>query len=450
MARRPVDPARLVALDVLLAVRERGAYANLLLPAVRAERRLNTRDAALATELSNGALRLRGTYEAILAAVCDRPVPELDPVVAAALVLGCHQLLAMRTPPYAAVSTSGELVRGRLGPRPVGFVNAVLRKVSERSLQQWLEEVAPAAGEDPIGRLAVMHSHPRWVVEAVLAALGGDLAGTARYLRWDNQPPKVTLAARPGLAAVSELLGTGGRPGTLSPFAVRLPGGDPGEIPAVREGRAGVQDEGSQVVTLALLAAPLRGPDARWLDLCAGPGGKAALMAAVGAGRGALLLANERQPHRARLVANAVRRLPNAEVVAGDGHRPAWRPGTFDRVLLDAPCSGLGALRRHPDARWGRREDELPGLVRLQEQLLETALDSARAGGVVGYVTCSPHLAETAGVVNAVLGRRPEVELLDAPAAFPQLPGQAGSCLRLWPHVHDTDAMFLALLRRRD
>ena len=180
-----------------------------------------------------------------------------------------------------------------------------------------------------------------------------------------------------------------------------------------------MQDAGSQLVALALTRADVEGRDERWLDLCAGPGGKAALLAALATQQGARLLANERQPHRARLVAQALR-ATGADVVAGDGTPPAWRDGSFDRVLVDAPCSGLGALRRRPESRWRRRPDDLETLVPLQRALLDSALDSVRPGGVVLYATCSPVLAETAGVVEAVLAGRTDVRLRGRASAGPR------------------------------
>jgi 16S rRNA (cytosine967-C5)-methyltransferase len=213
-----------------------------------------------------------------------------------------------------------------------------------------------------------------------------------------------------------------------------------------------VQDAGSQLVALALTRAALEGRDERWLDLCAGPGGKAALLAALARQRGAWLLANERQPHRALLVAQALR-ATGGEVVVGDGTRPPWSEGSFDRVLVDAPCSGLGALRRRPESRWRRRADDLEDLVPLQRALLESAIDSVRPGGVVLYATCSPVVAETAGVVQDVLAGRPDVRLEDAGPLVPEADDAASAHLpgavQLWPHRHGTDAMFLALLRKR-
>ncbi|MGM0353353.1 RsmB/NOP family class I SAM-dependent RNA methyltransferase [Streptomyces sp. ECR3] len=455
--RRPQkDPVRFLAFEALRAVDERDAYANLVLPPLLRKAReqdgFDGRDAALATELVYGTLRRQGTYDAILAACVDRPLREVDPPVLDVLSLGAHQLLGTRIPTHAAVSASVELARVVLGDGRAKFVNAVLRKVARHDLDGWLEQVAPPYDDDPEEHLAVVHSHPRWIVSALWDSLGGGRAGIEDLLEADNERPEVTLVARPGRATAEELLREpAAEPGRWSPYAVRLTeGGEPGAMEAVREGRAGVQDEGSQLVALALANAPVEGRDERWLDGCAGPGGKAALLAALAAERGAALVAAEKQPHRAGLVARALHGNPGPyQVVTADGTRPAWRPGTFDRVLVDVPCTGLGALRRRPEARWRRRPEDLDGFAPLQRGLLEMALRSVRVGGVVGYATCSPHLAETRAVVTDVLKRQPGFEQLDA---RPLLPGVSllgeGPDVQLWPHLHGTDAMFLALLRR--
>ena len=432
--RRQVDPSRLAAYDVLKAVRVDDAYANLVMPHLLRDHGLTGRDAAFATELASGSIRMQGTYDAVIDACLTRP--KLEAKVRDALRLGVHQLLSMRVPDHAAISTTVDLVRARVGLGPVGLTNAVLRKVSGRDLAGWVAEVAPDASVDPVGHLSVAHSHPRWMVEALAEALAAP-DELADLLAADNAPPRVTLVARPGLSTVAELVAAGGVASTRSPYAVELPGGDPAEVPAVREGRAGVQDEGSQLVALALVDAPLDGRDERWLDLCAGPGGKSALLAAIAGGRGARVLANERQHHRATLVARGTRTAGTGllGVVTGDGTRPPWRPGTFDRVLVDAPCSGLGALRRRPESRWRRTQRDIDDLVPLQRDLLDRAVDSLRPGGVVTYATCSPVVAETVGVVEAVVGRRGDVDEVDR--------------FQLWPHRDGTDAMFAVTLRRR-
>jgi 16S rRNA (cytosine967-C5)-methyltransferase len=446
------DPAREAAYDVLAAVREKDSYINLLLPTLLRSRGIAGRDAAFVTELVSGTVRRQGTYDAVLAATVTRPLPKVDAGVLDALRLGAHQILSMRVPAHAAVGTTVDLVRAKVGHGPAGFVNAVLRKVAAHDLAGWVRRVAPDPSHDAVGFASVAYSHPRWVVEALTEALGSADELDA-LLAADNEPPKVTLVARPGLSTVEELVAAGGTASDLSPYAVRLSGGDPGEIPAVAQGRAGVQDEGSQLVAEALTDATLTGPDTRWLDLCAGPGGKAALLAALAGAHGARLLASERLPHRASLVVSATSGAGSGllAVVTADGTRPAWRAGAFDRVLVDAPCTGLGALRRRPESRWRRGPGDVAPLVSLQRSLLTSALDAVRPGGVVAYVTCSPVLAETSGVVSAVLAERDDTRLDDAVPLFRRLTdcsGQMPGTVQLWPHRHGTDAMFLALLRR--
>ncbi|GAA1198740.1 16S rRNA (cytosine967-C5)-methyltransferase [Kitasatospora gansuensis] len=461
--RRPKkDPARIVAFRALRAVDERDAYANLILPSLLREaeqKGMDRRDAALATELVYGTLRLQGSYDAIIEACIDRPLREVDPPVLDVLALGAHQLLTTRIPSHAAVSATVELARVVLGDGRAKFVNAVLRKISAQDLDTWLAQVAPPYEQDAEDHLAVVHSHPRWVVSALWDSLGRwqpDASGRAALedlLRADNERPEVTLVARPGRSTAAELLDARpeSEPGRWSPYAVRLAeGGEPGGIEAVKENRAGVQDEGSQLVALALAAAKVEGRDRLWLDGCAGPGGKAALLAALAAERGAALVASEKQPHRARLVARALDGNPGPyTVIAADGTKPAWADGTFDRTLVDVPCSGLGALRRRPEARWRRRPDDLAGFGPLQRDLLRGAVRATRIGGVVGYATCSPHLAETRAVVDDVLRDTPGLEWIDARPLLPGLPGLGeGPDVQLWPHLHGTDAMYLALFRR--
>jgi len=449
--RRPVaDPARRAAFDVLRAVDERDAYANLVLPGLLRERGVTGRDAAFATELAYGTLRGLGTYDAVLAACVDRPLSDVDPPVRDVLRLGAHQLLAMRVPPHAAVSATVDLARPAVGQGAARFVNAVLRRASQHDRDGWLAQLAPPYDSDPIGNLAMVHAHPRWVVTAFADALGGDLAELPSLLAADNAPPRVTLAARPGRSTREELVGCGAEPGPWSPYAAVLPGGDPYDLLPVREGRAGVQDEGSQLVTVALVDAPVAGRDERWLDTCAGPGGKSALLAGLAHARGAALLAVDLAPHRAGLVASVLAGAPGRHaVVVADSTTPVIPPGSVDRVLVDAPCTGVGALRRRPEARWRRRLADLAPLARLQRRLLERALDTVRPGGLVAYVTCSPHLAETHAVVGDVLAGRRDIAAVDARPHVPGAPDLGdGPYVQLWPHRHGTDAMFLALLRR--
>lgn len=549
-ARPPVeDPARLAALETLRAVRQRDAYANLVLPQMLRDRRITGRDAALATELTYGASRAQGLLDAVIEACADRPLSEVDGSALDALRLGTYQLLRTRIPPHAAVASTVDLVRAELGSGIAGFVNAVLRRVSEQDEQAWVAQLAPDPDTDPIGNLAFTHAHPRWIAQAFAEALGSREEPLRRALEADDARPAVHLAARPGEVSADELAAiTGGDVAPYSPYGVHLEAGsgDPGDLEPIKERLAHVQDEGSQLCALAFTRAPLKravddgsttgsganggganggiadegsvtdgsaveggadagsadessttgsdaegnangssatedstndsggtegsaaegsanggaadgvsadadsadgGTDDRWLDLCAGPGGKAALLAALVGLDGGELIAVEKAPHRAELVRKITSGLPVTVHVA-DGRETDFLEGAFDRVLVDAPCTGLGALRRRPEARWRRQPADVGTLTKLQRELLTEALRLVRPGGVVGYVVCSPHLAETVGVVSDV-ARRTGAEVLDTRELFPGVPDLGdGPHVQLWPHLHGTDAMFCAVLRR--
>ncbi|WP_395403139.1 RsmB/NOP family class I SAM-dependent RNA methyltransferase [Arthrobacter sp. UC242_113] len=466
---RRADPARLVAFEVLRAVAAEDAYANLVLPARIRQHGLDRRDAGFATELSYGALRNQGTYDAILARCVDRALDKLDPAVLDALRIGVHQLVAMRVPAHAALDQTVGLARAVIGAGPSALINAVLRKVAARSLDEWLDELV--AGEQDETKVAsVRYAHPEWIVRALrqsLVAHGRPVGEINDLLEADNAAPVVNLVALPGLGSLDEALENGAVPGELVEGSALSSGGDLGRLESVRSGTTRVQDVGSQLVARALAAASLEAgvggqstenAGEAWLDLCAGPGGKAALLAALAKERGATLLANEPAPHRAKLVSQALSAVPSEvwAVRTGDGREVgSEQPAAFDRVLVDVPCSGLGALRRRPESRWRRTPKDLADLGPLQRELLNSALAAVRPGGVVAYVTCSPHPAETTAVVSDALRKRDDLELLDAGSVLDavSLGGNLGAghekAAQLWPHVHSTDAMFLALIRRK-
>ena len=473
-----VDRPRLLAWEVLRAVDERGSYANLLLPSLLAGSGLSARDRGFVTELAYGSLRAQGTLDGVLDTATSRPVHTIDPPVRDALRLGAYQLLRTRVPAHAAVASTVELVRTTSGERPVRFANAVLRRVAARVAETGGDLAtmlsAPRFDVDPVGHLAVVTTHPRWIVEVVAEALAGDLTATRAALEADDVRPAVHLVARPGrvdrdrLLAEAAQAGLTARVGPYSPYAVRLDGGDPAGLPAVAAGAAAVQDEGSQLVTLALARAATVGRDlGLTVDLCAGPGGKAALLAALLGGSAPsdgpglpdrpgppdrpALIAVEPRATRAAMVARSLGDAARAWTVRADGRAVPLRPDGADRVLVDVPCTGLGALRRRPEARWRRTSADVAALVPLQRALLVAALDLVRPGGVVAYATCSPHPAETVEVVRGVAGQRADTSILDARLTLPEVDRLGdGPFVQLWPHLHGTDAMFVALLRRVD
>lgn len=454
-ARTTATP-RQVAFDVLRAVADDDAYANLLLPTRLRRARLSGADAAFATELTYGTLRRRGHYDGVITLAAGRSIDAIDPVALDVLRLGAHQLLATSTPAHAAVGETVELTRRARAARTTGFVNAVLRTISRDDDATWTARLLDGV-TDADARAGIAHAHPAWLVTALRSALAreGRESELEALLAADNAAPRVTLAALPGLGEAESLGGLT----PFSPVGARSAAGDPAAHPAVAAGAARVQDEGSQLAALALSRArpPIAGE--RWLDLCAGPGGKAALLAAEARAAGAVLTANEIVPARAELVRKALHAVdPGVEVRVGDGREiGALEPGAYDRILLDAPCTGLGALRRRPEARWRKTAADVAPRAALQGELLRSALAALRPGGVLAYVTCSPHPDETTAIVDALLTERPaEVAPLDARAVLGgvartalDLGELAHGAAQLWPHRHGTDAMFIQLLTRR-
>ncbi len=453
-ATAPGVAARRLAFDVLRAVHDDDAYANLVLPKLLRSSRLPERDRALVVELAYGTLRTEGTLDHVISGCIDRPLASVDVAVLDVLRLGVYQLLRTRVGVHAAVSTSVDLARTVVGEGASRFVNAVLHKAARREG----ELQAPDHDTDPLGWLAVTYAHPRWIVSAFKDALGGDLAQTEAALAGSDARPEVHLVTRPGRMTRDELLADCAEAdieataGPWSRYAVRLTGGDVTALQPVRDGRAAAQDEGSQLAALVAVAAA---PGERLLDLCAGPGGKAALLAGHEAGVGRLVVAVEPHAHRAQLVRRSLASATagsatRAVAIQADGRAAAWLPASFDGVLVDAPCTGLGALRRRPEARWRRQPSDVPALAALQRELLAAAIDATRHGGRITYVVCSPHLAEGRSVVSDAVKHRDDLALVDVRDFMPGVPDLGdGPWVQLWPHLHGTDAMFVAVIERR-
>ena len=454
MSQPQIQPARRIALDVIMAVREQDAYANLLLP-VRLERaKLSEADAGFATELTYGTLRLSGYYDRVIELAAGRSVDKIDPAILDVLRLAAHQLLSLRVASHAAVDEAVSLAKTVGSNSATGFVNGVLRTITRTEPAVWRERVLGSAKSDD-ERLSLEFSHPQWVIRAFRQSLTaeGREDELLELLAADNVPPRVSLVALPGESTVDELKAY---PSVFSPVGAALDGGDPAKLDAVRHGTARVQDEGSQIAALALSRSqPIRAGE-KWLDLCAGPGGKAALLAAEARVGGATLIANELVPARAELVRKALAVFtPAPEVWELDGTTIGdIHPAEFDRILLDAPCTGLGALRRRPEARWRKKPKDVADLADVQLRLLESAIVALKPGGVLAYVTCSPHLGETKVIVASAIRRSGgAVEKLESQqiiAGFTResLDLPEAQHAQLWPHRHGTDAMFIQLLKK--
>ena len=440
-----------------MAVDVDDAYANLALPVKIKEFGLSSNDAGLATELTYGTLRMQGFYDRVIANAAARDIDTIDLVVLNILRMGVHQLLNMRVAQHAAVDESVNLAEHMASLGAVGFVNAVLRRTSRHDLEDWQEFITKDISNSD-ERLAALYSHPVWIVRALKQSLEAEGRGKEleNLLVSDNVNPRVTLVELPGFVDANDEVE--GEPTNYSPLGMSLnTGGDPTRFSRVREGVVRVQDEGSQLAALVLSRHHEITPGEKWLDMCAGPGGKAALLAAEATLGGAGLTANEVIPGRADLVRKALAILPDVNVVTGDGVDIGLvQPNTFDRILLDAPCTGLGALRRRPEARWRKSPKDVGDLTALQAQLLTSALHALKPGGVLAYVTCSPHLAETRAIVEGALRKNQYVSELDARAVLSEVAMEpldiAGDSLsvQLWPHRHGTDAMFISLLTKSE
>lgn len=437
--------SRSLAVTLVTRIREDESYSNLVVPAALTEAAFDQRDAALVTDLVYGSIRWRSLLDAIVDRGATGGLARIEPVVLDLLRVASYDLLVRGTP--AHVVNEWVSVARRIAPRAGGLVNAVLRRVSERSFAEWKALVSE--GLTDLDTDARVTSHPVWIVEEYRTLLG--IEESRELLDANNVPPIPTLIALPGVATVP----TGVERTTMSPFGFRSERGNPASADGVRTGVIRVQDEGSQLAALTFAhAAPIT-QDERWLDLCAGPGGKTALLAALARPAGEVLEANELHPHRAELVRRAVAPIDSTIRVHVEDGRTFARSHAdmFDRVLVDVPCTGLGALRRRPESRWRKSLDDLDDLVPLQRDLLDAALDAVKPGGMVAYVTCSPLTAETTAVIDVVLGARTDVDVLDTPsvlrAVAPYARGfERGTAVQLYPHRHGTDAMFIQLLRR--
>ena len=435
------DPVRLLVFDILTEVNRRDGYSNLLLPKALEKSTFDQRDKAFATELLYGTLRMQGRHDYILSQVSDRPWSEVDTGIVDISRLGLQQIFEMRVPMHAAVSETVELARKVAGESKASFVNALLRKVSARPLEEWL---APAQEiKDDVARLSIIYSHPEWIVSAYFDLLK-DFEEVEALLKANNVPTKPTFVVWPGRSSIDEFSEYAIVPTQYSPFGFTADA-TPGSLEAVRHRRAGVQDEGSQLV--AYLFAQAAAQSHSWLDLCAGPGGKAALLSSLAHQSNHPFTANEISQIRADLVSQVV---GDSQVWVGDARKIAERNQNFDAILADVPCTGVGALRRRPEVRWRRSVTDLRALVQLQQEISEAAISVLSVGGVFGYATCSPHLAETSIAVSDILKKHPELTQIDVSQYLPE--GMQGAVrdksLALWTHRHNTDGMFLALFRK--
>ena len=434
LAKPSPDRPRLLAWEVFSAVQSGESYSHIFLPQSLAASDLEVRDKAFVTELVYGALRMQGHADFVLSRISSRPIEDIDRDLLELLRLALYQVLHMRIPAHAAVSANVELARKVLGESKGSFVNAVLRKASAQDLSEWLSEIDPEIEAD--ARLAITTSHPEWIVSAYRDLLKDD-GEVTKALHANNLPARPTLCVWPGDLSREELLEEGGEATPFSPYGI-IAHKPPSEYQAVRSHRVGVQDEGSQLVA-ALFFDSVKDPQSL-LDACAGPGGKAALLSRLSKEAGCDFTANEISEVRASLVKSVV---THGKIQVGDARTIV---GNFDGILTDVPCTGIGALRRRPEVRWRRSPSDIKKLMPLQIEIAQRALANLKPGGVLGYATCSPHLLETRSVVETLLRKNGNIEEIGVPCDIEG--AHHGKSLQLWTHRHQTDSMFLALLRK--
>lgn len=428
---RSISDSRLLAFEALVEVEMHGAYSNLILPKMLGKSKLSPEDRAFTSELVYGSLRMKGRHDSLISQTSDRRIADIDPKVLIILRLGVHQLTQMRVPSHAAIYETVELAKRVTGKSSGSFVNALLRNIDVRSEDPSVEE------KNDLSRLAIEHSHPEWIVSSYMDSLKS-VDEVESLLRANNAPARPTLIAWPGRSTIDELIAAGAKPLPHSSLAASCEG-DPGLIPAIRERRAGVQDRGSQIMVERFIDTYEE--NLRWLDLCAGPGGKAAYLSSILAQRSGEFIANEVSRERAQLVEQVVMNFP---VVNHDGRALPSELGDFDRILVDAPCTGIGALRRRPEVRWRRTLQDLKNLTVLQSELLEEAARRLRIDGIIAYVTCSSHQAETKFQVRSFLKRHANF----ARIAVNDSRSDEDGDLQLWTHRDGCDSMFLSLLKR--
>ena len=434
------DAARLLAFDLLTEVNRNEGYSNLLLPQALNASKLDDRDRSLVTELLYGTIRMQGKHDWVLSQISDRPWSEVDPGIVDICRLGVHQIHEMRIPDHAAVAATVEVARKRIGESKASFVNALLRSVTRKSIGDWFSPLEMIT--DSVERMAIKYSHPEWIVSAYYDLLKNwDEVEAA--LKINNEAATPTLVSWPGFSTQQDLIEIGGEPTDFSPYGANWKG-NPGALDLIKARKIGVQDEGSQLVA-EVFAKVASGSS--WLDLCAGPGGKAALLSSIARQRNIKFTANEVSAARAELVIQVVH---GDRVLVLDGRTIGSLPEKFDAILIDAPCTGLGALRRRPEVRWRRTLQDLRALTQLQRELVDSAIEALKPGGVLGYATCSPHLAETSIQIADIKKNHSEMLQVSVDEYLPPSLHNAtrDGAMSLWTHKHGTDAMYLALFRK--
>jgi len=447
---RPASPREL-AMHVLTQVEQEGAYSNLLLNTALQKAALSKSDAGLATELIYGTISRLNTLDYFLDKYVNKGTRKLQPWVRALLRLSLYQIIYLdRIPDHAVVSEAVNLAKRRGHQGISGMVNGVLRNILRQKESLAIPADLPAAK-----RISLQHSHPEWLVERWISQYGPETAEA--ICAANNEPPAVSVRVNTTMISREELLkemegrGLQAAPSTLSPYGIVVKGaGNMALTDWYREGMISIQDESSMLVAEAVGPEP----GMRVLDCCAAPGGKSAHMGELMKDQGSIV-ANDIHSHKGKLIADQAARLglDCIRTVTGDAlELPSrFEPASFDRILLDAPCSGLGVIRRKPDLKWGKTEEDIREIAALQSKLLDSVSALLRPGGVLVYSTCTIEPQENEGVVTSFVNRHPEFEL-DETGSLSRLKDNAlvrGGGIQILPQHYHSDGFYIARLRRR-
>ncbi|MBP3222751.1 MAG: 16S rRNA methyltransferase [Actinomycetaceae bacterium] len=456
-----LDAPRRVAFECIRSVHNDDAYANLLLPKLIKKAHLQRRDAAFATNLTYGTLRMQGRWDAIIALCLDnRALSDIDPKAHDILRLGAHQLLDMRTPAHAAINETVKLAREETSQSISGFVNAILRKISQKTLDEW-HDIIKETSLTRTHYLSSWYSHPQWIVKELensLACNGRNEKDIEKLLQSHNEPAHTALVPR--TITQSELekkilaAHMSSEKGIFMKNSVLLTSGAPGRLWAIQDGEVGVQDEGSQLISSMFAHYHIDGKDDAWLDMCAGPGGKTATIASLSSEK-TTIFANEPFEHRLKLVEENIQPWASRVLLrCGDGRELGKSDeNSFDRILVDAPCTGLGALRRRPESRWRKTPHDIKALTQLQWELLDSAFHALRPGGLLIYSTCSPVVSETHDIVHRLLTTYSHAYMFDTSDIAEKecaFSFESGKTVQLWSDLHHTDGMFIVAIGKRE
>ncbi|GIM47529.1 ribosomal RNA small subunit methyltransferase B [Collibacillus ludicampi] len=440
---------REVALDVLLSIETQDAYSNLALQNALRKNRFTPQDTALCTEIVYGTVQRLNTIDAYIRPRSKQPLERLEPWVRNLLRLTVYQLKWLdRVPAFAAIHEAVEIAKRR-NPRAAGFLNAVLRAV-----QRQPDLKVPSPEDDPVRYLSIVHSHPDWLVRSWIRSYG--FAETKAMCEANNGRPSLSLRANRCRITTDELLdillkeGFNAKASLVSPDGVVLQnGGDVTKLRAFREGYCTVQDESSMLV--APFLAPK--PGMRILDACAAPGGKTTHLAEQMGDEGEVVATDIHQ-HKVELIRTAAKRLglTSIRALAGDIREQISQLGKFDAILLDAPCSGFGVIRRKPDLKWKKKPSDVRAIRKIQQELLRTVADSLHTGGILVYSTCTVGPEENIDVIREFLQERDDFQI-DAPE--PYLPAHvcqrariAERTVQILPHDFGSDGFFMVRLRK--